>query len=134
MQNSQSSRGPIHRGEHRKKILIISDDSQLAQSLSLFFGEEFDVSTVEHFDDVLRLISQKRADLLLVDFGLPDAKISESLGSLKRQGLTIPIVLMYAYHERKKSVESEIRKYADAVFYKPVNIFEVLGQIRIFLS
>lgn len=117
----------------KKRILILSDDSQLASSLSLYFGEEFDVQTVEEFDQARDIIIQDNADLLLFDFGLPDNRIPESLSIIRRKK-NIPIVLMYVFHEKTLPIELEIRKYADAVFYKPVNIVDVLGQIRLFLS
>jgi DNA-binding response OmpR family regulator len=118
----------------RKKIVILSDDLHLSQSLSLFFGNEFDVQTVDSFTDVSSIVCSSTVDLLLVDFGLPEPCISKSLCAIRESGCTIPIVLMYVFHEKKKNQESEMRKYADAVFYKPVNILDVLGQIRIFLS
>jgi DNA-binding response OmpR family regulator len=121
------------RPKSRKKILILSDDSQLALSLSLFFGEEFEVQTVEQFDQARDIIHNGRADLFLIDFGLADDTITRSLSTIKRRK-KIPIILMYVFHEKKVGAESEIRKYADAVFYKPVNVLDVLGQIRLFLS
>lgn len=122
-----------NKGRSKKRILILSDDSQLALSLSLFFGEEFDVQIVEQFDHAWELITHNHADLLLVDFGLPDDHISKSLSNIRRRK-KIPIVLMYVFHEKKVSLETELRKHVDAVFYKPVNILDVLGQIRLFLS
>ncbi len=113
--------------------MILSDDSQLASSLSLFFGDEFEVQTVEQFDQARDIIKQGNVDLLLIDFGLPDNRISHSLSNLKSRK-KIPVILMYVFHEKKIPIESEIRKYADAVFYKPVNITDVLGRIRLFLS
>jgi DNA-binding NtrC family response regulator len=120
--------------KNRKKILILSDDSQLAMSLSLFFGDEFEVKTVEHFNDAREIIKRNEADLLLVDFGVPDDRMPVSLGNLKDRNENIPMILMYVFHERKKPVDVAIRKLADAVFYKPVNLLDVLGQIRVFLS
>lgn len=133
VQKSFSNSHIRDRKKYRKRILILSDDSQLASSLSLFFGEEFDVQTVEQFDQARDIIIQENADLLLIDFGLPDNRISQSLSTIKSRK-KIPVILMYVFHEKKLSIESEIRKYADAVFYKPVNIIDVLGQIRLFLS
>jgi len=119
--------------QSKKRILILSDDSQLASSLSLYFGEEFDVQTVEEFEHARDIIIQDNADLLLFDFGLPDNRIPESLSIIRRKK-NIPIVMMYVFHEKTLPIELEIRKYANAVFYKPVNIVDVLGQIRLFLS
>jgi DNA-binding response OmpR family regulator len=133
VQNSFSNRHTEGQPKGKKRVLILSDDSQLALSLSLFFGDEFDVQTVEHFDHARDIIIQNNADLLLIDFGLPDDRIPRSLSTI-RQRKQIPIVLMYVFHEKKMAIESEIRKYADAVFYKPVNLLDVLGKIRLFLS
>jgi DNA-binding response OmpR family regulator len=126
---SHSSNQP----KNKKRILILSDDSQLASSLSLYFGEEFDVQTVEQLEHARDIIIRDNADLLLFDFGLPDNRIPESLSVIKRNK-NIPIVLMYVFHKKALPIELEIRKYTDAVFYKPVNIVDVLGQIRQFLS
>ncbi len=133
MQKSISNSFTGDRDKDKKRILILSDDSQLASSLSLFFGDEFDVQTVEQFDQVREILNRGHADLLLIDFGLPDNRISQSLSNLKGRK-KIPVILMYVFHEKKIPIESEIRKYADAVFYKPVNITDVLGRIRLFLS
>jgi len=133
VQKSISNSFTGDRDKDKKRILILSDDSQLASSLSLFFGDEFDVQTVEQFDQVREILNRGHADLLLIDFGLPDNRISQSLSNLKGRK-KIPVILMYVFHEKKIPIESEIRKYADAVFYKPVNITDVLGRIRLFLS
>ncbi len=133
MQKSLSNSHTRARKKDKKRILILSDDSQLASSVSLFFGDEFEVQTVEQFDQARDIIKQGNVDLLLIDFGLPDNRISHSLSNLKSRK-KIPVILMYVFHEKKIPIESEIRKYADAVFYKPVNLTDVLGRIRLFLS
>jgi len=133
VQRSGSNTHNTNRAGHKKKVLILSKDTQLALSLSLFFGDEFEVQTVEKFDQARDIIAQNGADLLLIDYGLPDDHIPGSLSSI-RQKKDIPIVMMYVFHEKKIKIESEIRKYTDAVFYKPVNILDVLGKIRLFIS
>lgn len=133
MQNSFSNSHITGRSEGKKRVLILSDDPQLAVSLSLYFGDEFDVQTVENFDHARDVIKRDNADLLLIDFGIPHDRIPRSLSSIHRQK-KVPIVMMYVFHEKKAALENEIRKYADAIFYKPVNLLDVLGKIRLFLS
>jgi len=133
VQNSLSHTHNSKQPTNKKKVLILSKDTQLALSLSLFFAEEFEVQTVEQFDHAGDIIGQDDADLLLIDYGMPDDHIPKSLSSIRRRK-NIPIVMMYVFHEKKMSIESEIRKYTDAVFYKPVNILDVLGKIRLCLS
>ncbi len=118
----------------RKRIAILSDDSTLSLSLTLFFENEFDVSVVSNPADVPGLIRNDAADLLLIDTGLPNKEVSRLLGDIRSSSKHFPIVSMYVFHDRSRLIDNDIKKNSDAVFYKPANILDVLGQIRLLLS
>ena len=123
-----------NRIDRKKRILIISDDLSLALNLSLFLADEFSVDTIDHQCETVDKVDNLKTDLLLVDYGLPGKEISKTLSKIRTYDKKLPIVSMYVYHEKSKSVDSDLKRCCDAVFYKPVNILDVLGRIRSLLS
>jgi DNA-binding response OmpR family regulator len=118
----------------KKRIVILSDDVYLSHSLSLFLENEFEVEAVDHYSKAIEVVSTHKTDLLLVDYGLPGKEISRIIDAIRSSDKKLPIVSMYVYHEKSKRADSDLKRCCDAVFYKPVNILDVLGRIRVLLS
>jgi signal transduction histidine kinase/ligand-binding sensor domain-containing protein/AraC-like DNA-binding protein len=112
-------------------LLIVEDNTDLLQFLSLQLGDHYRVETakngIEGFEKALLL----QPDLILSDVMMPEMDGIEMLDKLKNNFETshIPIVLLTA----KASVESKIEglKYgADAYLTKPFNSKQLSAQLN----
>ena len=80
----------------RKKILLVDDDevlrNSLAEQLRLF--EEFTTAEVGTGAAALERLKQDHFDAILLDVGLPDIDGREVCRLLRRNGVTIPVIML----------------------------------------
>lgn len=83
-------------------MLVVEDDAMAQSWIRLALeGSEFQIAgTASSAAETLELIERRRPELLLVDYHLPDTVGTELLRELRRQGISIPAVLMTANLER----------------------------------
>ena len=79
-----------------RKILIIEDDTLLAEELSeqLLMHEEFDVISSETASTGLAAAKSEAPDLILLDVGLPDQDGRETCKLMRKAGITAPIIIL----------------------------------------
>ena len=82
-------------------ILIVEDDSMVRGWVRLALeGSEFRiVGEAASADEAVSLLTRRAADVLLVDYRLPDGRGTELIRRLRRTGVTTPAVLMTASAE-----------------------------------
>lgn len=79
----------------------------------------------------LRVITQQRPDLILLDLGLPDRDGMEIIHSV-REWSTIPIIILSARGEEKSKITS-LNAGADDYLTKPFGVGELLARVRVAL-
>jgi two-component system response regulator HydG len=112
------------------KILIIEDDLTFSQILEGFLQKHQHQPTAVH--DVkksLKLLSQERYDLLLVDYRLPDGTGLDVLAEVREKGATVPVIIMTSFNDVRTAVKS-IHMGAFDYITKPVNPDELLMLIE----
>lgn len=113
----------------KKQVLFLSPDLSLCASLLMFFYDKYAVTTTTNFKNAQDILSVSDYDLIVLD-AEPDENIGKLCATLSTNGTKeIPIIMTYVYSNRYKAAESEIRKYVDAIFYKPIDILEVSRKI-----
>ncbi|HLF17549.1 MAG TPA: response regulator [Candidatus Omnitrophota bacterium] len=81
----------------RKEILIIDDDKDLNKILQSELGKlGYSVATALDGEEGLRLMQQKKPDLVILDIMLPKISGYEVLGEMKKnkETQTIPVVML----------------------------------------
>ena len=76
----------------RPVLLILEDEPQLTLIICDLLGEDFEIETAENVDQALRLLGQKKFDILLSDQMLPG----------KKQGLDFLMEAMEKQPEAKR--------------------------------
>ncbi len=72
-------------------ILIVEDDPALSELIStLLWKEENEIEKAHSAKDAIAWLDKHPADLLLLDFGLPDMNGKELILELKQKGTTLP--------------------------------------------
>ncbi len=114
------------------RILIVDDDPLLQKSLTLFFMMQgYDVDSATTARAAFESIERQRADLIVLDLGLPDADGREVCRKI-RQGSDVPIIVLSAKSGEQDKV-SALEQCADDYVSKPFNSDELLARVRVAL-
>jgi len=119
--------------EGRKTILIVSPDPNFCLSLSMLFGDRYRVLTASSLSVLQEGMEARRIDLVLVDEG-PSRKMVECIDAYRHLNPTLPIIILYVYSPKDVDLDSDLRKTADSVFYKPFEIGTVSKRVDDLLS
>jgi DNA-binding response OmpR family regulator len=113
----------------RPRILIVEDDSSLAQILrDNLLLDGFDVEWAPQAERALSLYRSFVPDLVLLDVMLPDLSGFE-LGRVLRHGGKTPIIILSARGEKADKLEG-LRLGADDYITKPFDMEELVARIH----
>lgn len=113
-------------------IAIIEDEPPIRRFLRASLRVEgFRVAEASTAKDGLRLITQDRPALVLLDLGLPDADGMQIIQEV-RQWSAIPIIILSARGEEKSKIIA-LDAGADDYLTKPFGVGELLARIRVAL-
>lgn len=114
-------------------LLIIDDNEELLYALQqLLKNAHYHVDIAKTLSEGEERISQKKYDLILLDWMLPDGNGIDLLMQLRREKLVTPILLFSS----KKEVEDKVEALdggADDYLQKPFSNIELLARIRALL-
>jgi len=114
-------------------ILIIEDEKKVAKALKEGLEhEKYRVDVAETGEDGFFLLNSKQYDLLLLDLMLPGHDGIEILRTIRKKGLTIPILILTA----RDTIEDKVlglESGADDYLIKPFAFPELLARIKVIL-
>jgi DNA-binding response OmpR family regulator len=111
------------------KLLIIEDDITLANSIGDYLREDFDVDFAYDGEEGLYEAEKDIYDIILLDIMMPEMDGYEVLDSLRKEGISTPVIFMTA----KDSLDDKIkglRLGADDYVVKPFFREELLARIE----
>lgn len=90
----------------RKRILILDDDKDILEILSLILMEEYEIKALNCGDRVFEEIEEFKPDLILMDVRLAHMDGLAICRDLKENVLTssLPVILISATHDLDKSL------------------------------
>lgn len=108
-----------------KKVLIVDDElefvSDFARGLEMFGYEVYKAGDGE---GALNIIENKKPDIVLCDYRLPDIDGDKILEKAKAKSPQVKFVMVTAYYD--ENVEKRLRKLgADEVIFKPIVLTEI---------
>lgn len=117
----------------RPHIAVIDDDEKITSLLrrSLAF-DGYDVSTAQDGGDGLKLLSQRQADLVILDVMMPKMDGWEVCRRLREAGISIPVLLLTAKDEVQDRVKG-LDLGADDYLVKPFALEELMARVRALL-
>jgi DNA-binding response OmpR family regulator len=118
-----------------KKILIIDDDPDILDILSLMLAEEsYEVRTLSCGDTVFDDIKDFQPDLILMDVMLAGMDGRAICRSIKENHLTsfLPVILLSGTHDLDKSLD--LPGAPNDFVAKPFDIYHLLARIKIQLA
>jgi DNA-binding response OmpR family regulator len=116
------------------KILIVEDNSRLAQILSVYLNEAgYETSWAANSAEGISKAITERPDLIVTDLNLPDMIAVEAIAILKKIPVTsgIPIVVLTAETARRWKTIA-LKAGAAEYILKPVSPRDLLRVVRRF--
>lgn len=112
------------------KILIVEDDRKVAGFLEQGFREEqFEVAVARDGEDALAQALTGRFDLILLDYMLPKRSGPEVAAELRRQGQTLPILMLTA-RDDALDIRTALGAGVDAYVTKPFRFDDLLQRVE----
>lgn len=116
----------------KEKILVVEDEKDIQELISYYLKKEgFDVTASADGDAALRLIRQKKYELIILDLMLPKIHGMELCRILKSEGKTssIPIIMLTAKSDDFDKVLG-LESGADDYITKPFNPKEFIARVK----
>jgi len=114
-------------------ILVVEDERDLAKGLKANLEVEgYEVDVAHTGRDGLRIAATNPPALVLLDLMLPDLEGYDVLAQMRRDGLTMPVLILTARGEEVDKVRG-FRLGADDYVTKPFGVMELLVRIEALL-
>ncbi|MGZ4976183.1 MAG: response regulator transcription factor [Methylobacter sp.] len=112
------------------RILIVEDEMKLCEQLQQFFADKgFAVDTANTGRDGYYMGKEYPIDAAVIDIGLPDFSGIELIKRLRKDKVTIPILILTARSRWQEKVEG-LEAGADDYLVKPFHYEELLARIN----
>jgi CheY-like chemotaxis protein len=112
-------------------VLVVDDDVRMIKTLKLFLEDEYQVATAVNGTIALRYLENKPADLILLDYEMPDLSGPEVLDLIhSHKGLRkIPVVFLTGASERSKIAKALALK-PQGYLLKPVERAALMSKLH----
>lgn len=114
-----------------ERILIIDDSREIVRHLTEHVLPTFGFNTMHAFDGQtgLAFIREKKPDLVMLDFHLPEMTGIDILRQMTKESINIPVILMTGYGSELSAIEA-FRLGAKDYLIKPFTVDEVVDTIE----
>jgi len=111
-------------------ILVIDDSKEIVKHLTQHVLPTFGYRTLHAFDGKsgLELLRQKKPDLVMLDYNLPEMTGLDVLQQLAQDSFSVPIILMTGYGSELSAIEA-FRLGAKDYIIKPFTVDEIVETI-----
>jgi two-component system response regulator QseB len=128
---------PVHGQEvepsGRPRLLLAEDDGELREMLvRLLTGSGYEVDAVDDGQRALHYALTRPHDVMVVDRGLPGIEGLDLTRRLRRQGITVPLLILTAYGALADRVAG-LDAGAEDYLVKPFEVEELLARLRALL-
>jgi DNA-binding NtrC family response regulator len=118
----------------KPKVLIVDDDSTVTQQLFWTLCDEFEVTTANDLSSAVRRATVYEPDLVILDLHMPPAPDTEEAGlrilDYVKSHLPAARVFVVSADASVEAQKDCVRRGADAVLPKPLDIERLLGLLR----
>jgi len=111
-----------------KKILLVDDE----ENIQIVYREEFEdegyqVLSALNGEEGLKIFSEERPDIVILDILMPGMNGVEVLRKMKMLDATVPVILSSAYQEFKRDLGTWA---SDAYIVKSGDVSDLKGAVR----
>ena len=117
-------------GSAPARVLVVDDEPAILRFLRAGLGSQgYLVIEAETGGAALDAVRQKRADLVVLDLGLPDVDGLEVIRRIRDSGAMLPIIVLSSREDEKAKVMA-LDLGADDYVTKPFGVDELLARLR----
>ncbi|HTP80877.1 MAG TPA: hypothetical protein VMM57_10820 [Bacteroidota bacterium] len=113
-----------------KRILLFSPDADLARAIGLSLQSAYCVVLESDLERLEQRMKAESPDLILIDLFTFSKDIERQLEVVKRNRITVPVIILRAYMAVSADVNNLINSISDVVFYKPVDVGQLSNEIQ----
>ena len=115
------------------RILVVEDNTALAEGIAYNLRhEQHEARVAEDGRMGLQLAREWKPDLMILDLMLPEMDGYEVLGSIRKEGNRVPVIILTARGEEADKVRG-FRLDADQYVTKPFGVLELLERVAMLL-
>ncbi len=124
--NTRAYSGPV-----RKKILVVDDDTEQLMMIKDMLSEFYDVSVVKSGKAALKFLSKKKANLILLDYLMPEMDGPETLKAIRADEdiEDVPVIFLTGVKERNTVIETITELKPEGYVIKPSKKSELVAKI-----
>ena len=112
------------------EILIIEDDIEIRRFLrTTLSAEHYSLREATTASEGLRLVGDRRPDVIVLDLGLPDVDGIEVIRQVRKWNRNLPIIILSARSDERDKITA-LDAGADDFVNKPFAIGELLARVR----
>lgn len=117
----------------KNKILLVEDDTDVILWIESYLEEfGFEVTSLDTVTDAISHIKQQHYDLVILDINLPDFLGYEVLKYIKENNLSLPVIIVSAYSDKKNKLHA-FKLGANDYMVKPLDLEELEARIEVHL-
>jgi DNA-binding response OmpR family regulator len=114
----------------RVSVLVVEDDPGIALGLQINLqNERYEVHLADDGEKALRMVRELAPDLMILDVMLPKMNGFEVLQTLRKEGSTLPVIVLSARSGEMDKV-SGLELGAEDYVAKPFSLAELLARVR----
>jgi CheY-like chemotaxis protein len=114
-----------------KRILLVDDDASARESIKLLLQiDRHEVIEAKSGQEALKLFPRSQADLVIIDYFMPQMEGSKLAEHLKLAAPSLPILMVTAYVEKLVDCHNPV----DAILPKPFGIADLRQSIASLLN
>ena len=117
----------------KKKILIVDDDVLILKLIRTYLEEYYDVFIVSSGAMAIKFLSKKAADLILLDYKMPNMDGIETLNNIRKlKGENMPKVFFLTGEQNEETIQEIKEQHIEGYIMKPVKKDDLLKKLEIF--
>ena len=114
----------------RKHILVVDDDIRMLKLLKEHLHLDYDVATALNGKVAMKFLSEKKTDLILLDYEMPEEKGPDVLAKIRANESTkdVPVIFLTGVTERDKIASALVHK-PQGYLLKPIDRTKLMETI-----
>jgi len=114
----------------KSRLLLVEDEELVGTMVRMNLeSEQYEVLWTRDGNQGLKIASEERFDLILLDIGLPGSDGLEVLKKLRRLGIGTPVLMLTARSDVLTKVKA-LELGADDYLAKPFNVSEMVARVQ----
>lgn len=115
----------------KQRILVVDDEAEIREMLSVYFNRHgFETATAEDSAQTLRIVSESRVDVVILDIGLANEDGLKLLERLKKDRPGLHVIMLTGMGFLEDLLQEAQQKGADGYVSKVLPLDELLEAVQ----